>query len=659
MCGIVGLFSTNGNISVKDIVSSAEMVKYRGPDDEGYMLVNNDNRILNAKTRNEAEAIKSNNIKGGFAFRRLSILDLSDSGHQPMSDDSENFWIIYNGEIYNYLELRSELQSLGYHFKSMTDTEVIIYSFIEWGSQCLEKFNGMWSFAIYDKSKKRLFCSVDRFGIKPLYYNLTPNTFAFASEIKQVINVANLKPRVNDKVLFDYLSAGSYGNETKETFFKDIIKLLPGTYLEVTLSESGIKCSEKEWWKLEVKDEFYEENDINIISGNIKELFYDSVRLRLRSDVEIGTCLSGGLDSSGIVCVTNDITNRKEGNKLFTIVSGESENLDYQYSKVIADYVKGNHIIRRIDKDESYSDLRKFIWHNDEPLIKASMFGGYKVYQLAKENNVKVVFDGQGLDEYAGGYYQLPYIEYMNYLKKNKSRNQYKNHIDYLIKEENYTEQSLTKALNMYNLKKALHKFTSKRLRLNLLKSVKGWFNRDFLVENIRQSQLYNSPEIDDERISKDDVKLKNFKLFKHINLPGILRQVDRNSMAFSVEARVPFLDHRLVEYIFSLKSEYILHNGYTKYAYREAMKGVIPEGIRNRRDKVGFYIDEYSLVNSMKDNFREMLADIRDGDKYYNKNYIIKKLDENSLNIQNYDNILWRIMNALTWKREFNINHI
>jgi len=659
MCGIVGLFSTNGNISVKDIVSSAEMVKYRGPDDEGYMLVNNDNRILNAKTRNEAEAIKSDNIKGGFAFRRLSILDLSDSGHQPMSDDSENFWIIYNGEIYNYLELRSELQSLGYHFKSMTDTEVIIYSFIEWGSQCLEKFNGMWSFAIYDKSKKRLFCSVDRFGIKPLYYNLTPNTFAFASEIKQVINVANLKPRVNDKVLFDYLSAGSYGNETKETFFKDIIKLLPGTYLEVTLSESGIKCSEKEWWKLEVKDEFYEENDINIISGNIKELFYDSVRLRLRSDVEIGTCLSGGLDSSGIVCVTNDITNRKEGNKLFTIVSGESENLDYQYSKVIADYVKGNHIIRRIDKDESYSDLRKFIWHNDEPLIKASMFGGYKVYQLAKENNVKVVFDGQGLDEYAGGYYQLPYIEYMNYLKKNKSRNQYKNHIDYLIKEENYTEQSLTKALNMYNLKKALHKFTSKRLRLNLLKSVKGWFNRDFLVENIRQSQLYNSPEIDDERISKDDVKLKNFKLFKHINLPGILRQVDRNSMAFSVEARVPFLDHRLVEYIFSLKSEYILHNGYTKYAYREAMKGVIPEGIRNRRDKVGFYIDEYSLVNSMKDNFREMLADIRDGDKYYNKNYIIKKLDENSLNIQNYDNILWRIMNALTWKREFNINHI
>ncbi|MCX6157756.1 MAG: asparagine synthase (glutamine-hydrolyzing) [Ignavibacteriota bacterium] len=659
MCGIVGLFSTNGNISVKDLISSAEMVKYRGPDDEGYMFVRNDDRILNIKTRNEAEAVKGDNIKGGFAFRRLSILDLSESGHQPMSDDTENFWIIYNGEIYNYLELRSELQSLGYHFKSMTDTEVIIYSFIEWGSKCLEKFNGMWSFALYDKSKRRLFCSVDRFGIKPLYYNLTQSTFAFASEIKQVINVSNLKPRVNDKVLFDYLSAGSYGNETKETFFKDIIKLLPGTYLEVTLSESGIKCSEKEWWKLEVKDEFYKENDINTISGNIKELFYDSVRIRLRSDVEIGTCLSGGLDSSGIVCVTNDITNGQEGNKLFTIVSGESENLDYKYSKVIADYVKGNHIIRRIDKDESYSDLRKFIWHNDEPLIKASMFGGYKVYQLAKENNVKVVFDGQGLDEYAGGYYQLPYIEYMNYLKKNKSRNQFKNHIDYLIKEENYTEQSLTKALNMYNLKKALHKFTSKRLRLNLLKSVKGWFNRDFLVENIRQSQLYNSPDIEDARISKDDVKLKNFKLFKHINLPGILRQVDRNSMAFSVEARVPFLDHRLVEYIFSLKSEYILHNGYTKYAYREAMKGVIPEEVRNRRDKVGFYIDEYSLVNSMKDNFREMLADVGDGDKYYNRNYIIKKLDENSLNVQNYDNILWRIMNALTWKREFNINHI
>lgn len=656
MCGIVGLFSTNGNISVNDIISSADMVKYRGPDDEGYMFVRNDDRILNAKTRNEAEAIKSDNIKGGFAFRRLSIIDLSEMGHQPMSDVSENYWIIYNGEIYNYLELRTELQSLGYHFKSMTDTEVIIYAFIEWGNQCLIKFNGMWSFAIYDKAKRSLFCSVDRFGIKPLYYNLTQTTFTFASEIKQVINVSNLKPRVNDKVLFDYLSAGSYGNETKETFFKDIIKLLPGTYLEVNLSDSGVKCSEKEWWKLEVKDDFYEENNINVISGNIKELFYDSIRLRLRSDVEIGTCLSGGLDSSGIVCVTNDITNRKEGNKLFTIVSGESENPDYNYSRVIADYVKGNHIIRRIDKDESYSDLRKFIWHNDEPLIKASMFGGYKVYQLAKENNVKVVFDGQGLDEYAGGYYQLPYIEYMNYLKKNKSRNQFKNHIDYLIKEENYTEQALTKALNMYNLKKALHKFTSKRLRLNLLKSVKGWFNRDFLVDNIRQSQLYNSPEIEDERISKDDVKLKNFKLFKHINLPGILRQVDRNSMAFSVEARVPFLDHRLVEYIFSLKSEYILHNGYTKYAYREAMKGIIPENIRNRKDKMGFYVDEYSIVNSMKGDFKQLLEDLSDGDEYFNKSYIYKKLDENSLNVQNYDNILWRILNALTWKTEFGV---
>ncbi len=658
MCGIVGYFDINADINIDDIISSADMIKYRGPDDEGYLFISSDGKLHNAKTKNEAKAVKGANIKGGFGFRRLSILDLSESGHQPMSDNTENYWIIYNGEIYNYLELRSELMSLGYRFKSMTDTEVIIYAYIEWGKKCLQKFNGMWSFVIFDKSKNRLFCSVDRFGIKPLYYNLTKNTFAFASEIKQIIKVANLKPKVNDKVLFDYLSAGSYGNETKETFFKDIIKLLPGTLLEINLTDSGIHYSEVEWWKLEVKNEIYNESDMKSIAGNVRELFYDSVRIRLRSDVEIGTCLSGGLDSSGIVCVMNDIAQSKQGNKLFTIVSGENVNPDYRYSKEIAKYVNGNHIIRRIDKDESYEDLKKFIWHNDEPLIKASMFGGYKVYQLAKENNVKVVFDGQGLDEYAGGYYQLPYIEFMNYLKKNKSRNQYKSYIDYLISNENYTEQSLTKALNMYNFKKALHKFTSKRLRLNLLKSVKGWFNRDFLVENIRQSQLYNVPEVEDSRISKDDVKLKNYKLFKHINLPGILRQVDRNSMAFSVEARVPFLDHRLVEYIFSLKSEYILHNGYTKYIFREAMNGVVPEEIRNRRDKVGFYIDEYSLVNSMKENFRELLEEITDGDKYFNRGFISRKLDENSLNLQNYDNILWRILNALTWEKEFSINH-
>lgn len=658
MCGIVGYFNTSGNVNINDIISSTDIIKYRGPDDEGYLFVDVNNRAINARTKNDAESIKDNNIKGGFGFRRLSIIDLSELGHQPMSDVSGNYWIIFNGEIYNYLELRTELVSKGYKFKSMTDTEVILYSFIEWGYDCLAKFNGMWSFTIYDLKKRSLFCSVDRFGIKPFYYYSDKNTFAFASEVKQVINVTNLKTKVNDKVLFDYLSAGSYGNETKETFFDKIIKLLPGTYLKITFADSGIEFEEKEWWKLEVNDEFYEHNDIVSISENVKELFYDSVRLRLRSDVEIGTCLSGGLDSSGIVCVMSELSGNKSGSKLFTIVSGDNDNPDYKYSQEIAQYVKGNHILKRIGKDESYSDLRKFIWHNDEPLIKASMFGGYKVYQLAKENDVKVVFDGQGLDEYAGGYYQLPYLEYMNYLKKSKTRQQFKSHIEYLIKEENYSEQTLTKALNMYNLKKALHKFTSKRLRLNLLKSVKGWFNRDFLVENIRKSQLYNSVELEDERITKDDIKLKNYKLFKHINLPGILRQVDRNSMAFSVEARVPFLDHRLVEYIFSLKSEYIINKGYTKYAYREAMKGIIPENIRTRRDKVGFYVDEFSLVNTMKGNFREMLMNLTDGDKYFNRNYIIKKLEENSLNIQNYDNILWRILNALTWKREFNINN-
>lgn len=656
MCGIVGLFNIKGNININDLLSSTEMVKYRGPDDEGFMFVNNNDEVINLKTKNEAYITANNNFKGGFGFRRLSIIDLTESGHQPMSDTSQNYWIIFNGEIYNYLELRKELQSKGYKFRSMTDTEVIIYSYIEWGSDCLERFNGMWAFTIYDKKRRQLFCSVDRFGIKPLYYYLNKDFFAFGSEVKQVIKVANLETQINDKVLFDYLSAGSYGNETKETFFKDIIKLLPGTYLKIQFSDTQIDISEKEWWKLEIVDEYYEENDMKSISAKIREIFYDSVRLRLRSDVEIGTCLSGGLDSSGIACVMNDISNKKVSSKLLTIVSGEKDNPDQIYSNEISDYVKGNHIIRKIDRNESYSDLRKFIWHNDEPLIKASMFGGYKVYQLAKENNLKVVFDGQGLDEYAGGYYKLPFLEYMSYLKRNKLRNYYKNHIDNLINYENFNEQSLTKALNIYNLKKALHKFTSKRLRLNLLKSVKGWFNRDFLVENIRKSQLYNSMEAGDDRISNDDVKLKNYKLFKHINLPGILRQVDRNSMAFSVEARVPFLDHRLVEYIFSLKSEYILHNGFTKYAYREAMKGVIPESVRCRKDKVGFHVDEFNIVNSMKDDFKELLTSIDVGDKYFNRNYIIKKLDDCSLNKQNYDNVLWRILNALTWKNEFGI---
>jgi asparagine synthase (glutamine-hydrolysing) len=231
MCGITGYFNIAGHININDIVSSTDMIKYRGPDDEGYMFVNTNDKVFSPKSKNEAEILRDINMKGGFGFRRLSIIDLSDLGHQPMCDNSENYWIIFNGEIYNYLEIRSELISLGYKFRSNTDTEVILYSYIEWGNDCLIKFNGMWSFSIYDKKNRQLFCSVDRFGIKPLYYFLDKTTFAFGSEVKQVINITNLKTRINDKVLFDYLSAGSYGNETKETFFENIIKLLPGTYL--------------------------------------------------------------------------------------------------------------------------------------------------------------------------------------------------------------------------------------------------------------------------------------------------------------------------------------------------------------------------------------------------------------------------------------------
>ncbi|MDD5362911.1 MAG: asparagine synthase (glutamine-hydrolyzing) [Ignavibacteria bacterium] len=654
MCGIAGSFNSKGNINIDKIIGSTEMITYRGPDDFGYLFLRNDFGVEDYNRNTFGNRKTNANYKGAFGFRRLSIIDLSESGHQPMCDISRKYWIEFNGEIYNYLEIRKELEDKGYKFRSKSDTEVILYSYIEWGDDCVLRFNGMWSFCILDLNKRLLFCSVDRFGIKPFYYYSDGTDFFFGSEVKQVLLMMNCERNINQKVLFDYLIAESYGNETEETFIESVKKILPGHNLIIDISGSQFRIKDNLYWELKVNEDYFRLNDEKYISDKIKELFFDSVRIRLRSDVEIGTCLSGGPDSSGIVCTIHELTDSRQ--KLFTILSGNGKNNELDYALDVVKKVGGEHYTKYVDEANFYNEMKDLIWHNDEPLLKASMYGGYQVYKLASEAGLKVVMDGQGLDEYAGGYFSMPFPEYLNYLTRNKKRGLLKSQLNFSGDVGGYSPMQLFIAQHKYTMKKRLHDILGNDFRVKLKNSAKGWFEKDFIFENISKSQLYKKVKYEEKYLDRDDIKSKDYKLFKYTNLPGILRQVDRNSMAFSVEARVPFLDYRLVEFIFSIPSEYIIRNNFTKYSYRQSMRGIVPDRILNRTDKIGFYIDEFELLRKSKDVVKKVIEELKTDNGIVKKEFILKSLDKLLSDRNEYDSKLWRIFNFIIWQQLFQI---
>ncbi|MCE1166205.1 MAG: asparagine synthase (glutamine-hydrolyzing) [Bacteroidetes bacterium] len=656
MCGITGSFNCSEGIDTGRLFEATEMIHYRGPDDFGYMLVESDFNFTEINRSNYTGIPPNKDYSGGFGFRRLSIQDLTENGHQPMCDKSRNYWIEFNGEVYNFIEIREELIAKGYKFNSGCDTEVVLNSFIEWGDECVSKFQGMWSFAILDKGRKRLFCSVDRFGIKPFYYFFNGIEFHFGSEIKQVLKLIRRRSSFNYKVLFDYLVAESYGNETEETFFTGIKKLLPGHNLVINLANAHYDIHFNKYWELKVNHEVHNLTDEEYIKDRIRELFFNSLRMRLRSDVEVGTCLSGGIDSSSIVCALDKISNSGTKQSLFTILSGEGRLNEYPHAKTIAEKVNGRHFTKTIGTKDLKEDIKKLIWHNDEPLLKASMYGGFYAYKLASENGIKVILDGQGIDEYAGGYFIPPYNELLNYLKRSGKKEILKDQKRHIRENEGISAASMRYSTMKYVFKKNLHNMFDSRFRVKLKKSVGEWFDKDFVYNNLHKSQLYGKYDLEDPYLHEDDVKSKSYKLLKFLNLPGILRQVDRNSMAFSVEARVPFLDHQLVEFVYSLPSEFIIKRNTTKYAFRESMRGIVPDSILDRTDKIGFYIDEYSLLKEMKDLIYGYVESISEDNGIYNRNFVLNNLDKLLEKRENYDSKLWRYMNGIIWENLFNV---
>jgi len=613
MCGIAGLVNLkNENISSTQVQLMTNALKHRGPDDEGVFIDKN----------------------VGLGFVRLSVIDLSMAGHQPMFSDDRKYVIVFNGEIFNYLELRNELKQKGYFFKTQTDTEVLLNSYKEWGEECQHKFNGMWAFAIYDIPNKHIFFSRDRYGIKPFYYYCNDEFFAFASEIPALLTILPKKVRPNYQSIFDYL-VFNRTDQNDQTFFDNIKKLHHGHSMSVNLDVSVQVAVPHQWYNL--RTEIQKKKSSKFTVDEFHRLFIDAIGIRLRSDVPVGVCLSGGLDSSAIVSTIVTHFKNKDLNTFSAIYNKGQSGDELSFIKLYEDVLKNMYYIKP-DHNSLKEDLEKFVSLHAEPIPTTSPYAQFKVMELAK-GKVVVTLDGQGADEILAGYHYF-YGFYFKDLLYNFRFLRLLNEIyHYLI-----THKSI------YGLKTLVYFLLPTMLRTRARVYEKKYLNKDFIKKfsnsNTISGNLYSSTSLFDALVNHFEYKLEH-----------LLKWEDRNSMAFSLEARVPFLDHRLVESTLSTDSGDIIKKGMTKNILREAMRNVLPETIRLRRDKIGFGTPQDEWFR--EPSWQIIVNKILNSPSFNSRNLIdVKKAKmlyiEHLSGRVNVANEIWKWVHLELWFRKF-----
>lgn len=561
MCGIAGIIGRERNLITREnIKKMTDAIVHRGPDGEGQWT-------------NEDKTV-------GLGHRRLSILDLSDAGSQPMHY-LDRYSIVFNGEIYNYIEIRNFLKSKGYSFVSDSDTEVLMANFDYKREKCLEDFDGMFAFALWDKKEQTLFCARDRFGEKPFFYHQGNNSLYFGSEMKALWSVG-VPRQTNDRMLFNYWHFGyiNNSNDLSETFFKNIYLLEPSHYMFV--DSAGKILKKQKYWDIDYKNQL-ESVNFKEAKETFFNLFETSISRRLRSDVAVGTSLSGGLDSSSTVCMINHMKVSDVEQKTFSARFPNFIKDESVYIDKVLNSVNAQGISCFPTTDSMIANVQKIIHHQEEPFGTLSIAAQYEVMKLARENNVIVLLDGQGADEYLCGYHGL--IDSFFIELKNKDRKLYKEQL------KTYKEVHSSNQIN--NI--------SRRLRNNFIKEMLSDAQIDKLLGI--KSRIDNFTKKDAKKDLYSKYKNEQFdrkysasslnEMLYHATFRGglqeLLRYADRNSMAHSLEVRLPFLSHELVEFVFTLPSICKVNNGFSKFILREAMNDIVPKDIVWRKDKIGY----------------------------------------------------------------------
>lgn len=600
MCGIAGIIDKNGDpISLNEIKEMTDVIKHRGPDGEGFFLENN----------------------FALGHRRLSIIDLSQDASQPMHY-LEKFTLIFNGEIYNYIELKDQLMKLNYIFNTASDTEVILAAYDYWGESCVEHFNGMWAFALYDKEQQKLFCSRDRYGIKPFYFYEKKDRFCFGSEIKQLLPFLT-KRSANKQILLDYLFTG-VEDYTNETFFKDINKLPSGHNLIYDLKKQSYQILR--YYQLKTNKQVGTE-DFEKTLFQFQDLLKDSIALRLRSDVKVGTCLSGGLDSSAIATFAVKNYNYDNLTSRFGAIHARSieEKTDESFfAENVANTSDIDLFITSPDKKDFNIILEDVIRIQEEPFGSPSIMMQYFVFQKAKEAGMVVMLDGQGGDELLLGYDRY----FVAWLKSSKG----------FAKLAAFRNAIKNSKLSSLQLIKYYLYFTNAKVRKAKLRSKFSFINSEYLDQLSMDLLKKLSTSFNDlNQLQRDEVF--------DFQLPHLLKYEDRNSMAHSIESRFPFLDYRFLEYSLSLPPNYKIKEGWSKYILRKSVETLLDKEVVWRRNKLGF---EAPVKTWMSD--RESINGIIKDSDILQK--LLKSVPDHFADLS----VLWRLYNIALWEKTFNI---
>ncbi len=647
MCGICGEIDFNKGVRVEPIQRMCKVLAHRGPDDEGMVFIKG-NQCMEL-IRPYPSPFKQNGFEVGLGHRRLSIIDLSSVAHQPMCNENGRIWIVFNGEIYNFRDLRKELEQKGHVFKSRSDTEVILHAYEEWDLDCLKALRGMFAFAIWDSDIKRLFLARDRLGEKPLAYSNQNSKFAFASEIKALLQIPGFERKVNNRALHHYLTYQYV--PSPDSIFEGIKKLPPAHYL---LYEPNGSMEVRRYWKLSFHRPSETPMDVKTLKDRIRTELEESVKLRLISDVPLGAFLSGGVDSSIIVGMMAKLSGKPV--KTFSIGFKEKEFDELSYARIVANHFATEHH-EFIVKPNAIKILPKLVWHYNEPFADSSAIPTYYVANLTKDF-VKVVLTGDAGDENFGGYPRYLRSQWVarftkipeklrkdllpNFLRmfsgfhwRGKTLNRLADFIESLSADQakNYAEQ-----IKIFNAKEKEDIYT-----VDFGKSVGEIDPLDFLASKFEESETGN---------------LLERLLYVDMNsyLPeDLLVKMDIATMANSLEARVPFLDHKFMELVAGIPPHLKLKGTKAKFILKTAFKDLLPDPIFKRK-KMGFGVPVSRWFRKeLKEYIYEILLDSKTLNRgYFRRKGIKSLLDEHACMRYDHSPKIWALLFLEIWFRVF-----
>lgn len=554
MCGISTILrKAPPSLNFKTVEQFNNLVQHRGPDASDISLF---------KPGQAQSITPDQDWTLALGHRRLSIIDLSDAGKQPMCF-GKDYWIVFNGEIYNYVELKEQLKQQGHQFQNKSDTEVILAAYAEWGTNCFEQLRGMWSIVLYDAKEDRLVISRDRMGIKPVYFYEDASVFAIASEIKQFTALPQFKPKITPNVVKEFIQTGFESDQ--HSFFDQIQPLHPGTFCIYDLKEQKRSSFYSYWNPGHIQPDITDKEE----AGHLfRSVFFESVNIHLRSDVPVGCQLSGGLDSSSVLSSMSQILNGATNIHTFTAIF---PGFKLNEAPFVKEAIKGIQVQDHYTTpapEQFLEQFDRFIYHHDEPVGSFSMYAGYEVARLINEHNIKVVLNGQGGDEILGGYWQMYFTHLLNGTKANPLLpiRHFMGALSWSGNEDLILQAP--RLLKRYFSKKNANPIPFKSPNFKDDSNTSLGYLEQYLQFNLTEKRLFD---------------------IRKLILPRLLKWDDRNLMAFSIEGRYPLLDHVLIEACLRFHPETLYHKGWTKYPIRKGMDQLLPQSILYRKSKWGF----------------------------------------------------------------------